>query len=369
MNKILQGDCLEILQTLESESVDCVITSPPYWQLRDYNIDGQLGLEPTFVEYISKLVTVFDEVKRILKKEGTCWINMGDAYNNNPSNMGIPNTGQPKRLSETKRQSRIQPKIGIKSLLMIPSRFAIAMIDSGWILRNDIIWHKPNCMPESVKDRFTTDYEHLFFFVKQKKYYFKQMFEDMICVKERGGGIKYVNIGHTGLSEWQKDSNGRNKRTVWTIPTQPSSEEHYASYPDKLVQIPIEAGCPDQICKKCGNARERMYEGTSKSAFNIRVRDVKENRIKHTDRIASQYEIDNYQEGATHVGEGRIDKGLTDCGCNAGWNKGTVLDPFCGTATTCYVAKEMGRNYIGIDLKKEYCDISEKRLRQYMLAI
>jgi len=344
-NKIINGDSLEVLKELDSESIDCVITSPPYWQLRDYGtgsweggdnscnhvrlvnvnkakcgntkkmlgrnpyidvcgrcgakrIDRQQGLEPTFDEYISKLVTVFDEVKRVLKKEGTCWINLGDSYARGSRNKDGINQTVSNRNDLTVEPISKPEYIGDKTLCLIPSRFAIAMIDSGWILRNDIIWHKPNCMPESVKDRFTTDYEHLFFFVKNKNYYFKQLFENLDKTDLRNTGVNgtandtlFNNnpSGHFGTR-----NEGRNKRTVWTIPTQPSSEEHYASYPNELVRIPVEAGCPE---------------------------------------------------------------------------KGTVLDPFCGTATTCYVAKEMGRNYIGIDLKKEYCDMANKRLRQYNLAL
>lgn len=147
-DKILLGDSLEVLKELEDESIDMIVTSPPYWALRDYGTKEQLGLESTFDEYINKLCNVFDECKRVLKKNGTCWVNVGDSYIN---------------IS--------------KCLAQIPNRFAIEMCNRGWILRNEIIWHKPNAFPSSVKDRFTVDFEKLFFFVKNKKYYFERQLE------------------------------------------------------------------------------------------------------------------------------------------------------------------------------------------------
>jgi|LSQX01.2.fsa_nt_gb site-specific DNA-methyltransferase (adenine-specific) len=150
VNQIICGHSLEILKTFSDECIDMVITSPPYWTLRDYGVPGQLGLEPTFQEYLDNLKAIFREVKRVLKKEGTCWANLGDSYNEN------------------------------KCLLQIPSRFALIMTDElGFILRNEIIWQKPNCMPSSVRDRFTIDFEMLYFFVKNRKYYFEQQKEPM----------------------------------------------------------------------------------------------------------------------------------------------------------------------------------------------
>jgi DNA modification methylase len=175
--KIYQGDSLEILKTMPSESVDMVITSPPYYALRDYGVEGQLGLEPTFQEYINKLCDIFDEVKRVLKKSGSCWVNLGDSYGgtgdkNEYKDPKNPDGRNGQKISLTKNVFQ-------KCLLQIPARFAIEMTNRGWILRNKIIWHKPNCMPSSVKDRFTVDFEELFFFVKNKKYYFEQQKEPM----------------------------------------------------------------------------------------------------------------------------------------------------------------------------------------------
>lgn len=178
INKILQGDSLEVLKKLPDESVDCVVTSPPYWGLRDYGVSGQVGTEDFFEEYIEKLCGVFDEVKRVLKKTGTCFVNLGDVYNSaqvaGDKKFGNEefNKNRPSReFTKTPRKKR--QKMPDKSLIQLPSRLSIEMSNRGWILRNKIIWHKPNCMPSSAKDRFTIDFEEVFFFVKSKKYYFE----------------------------------------------------------------------------------------------------------------------------------------------------------------------------------------------------
>ena len=254
MNKILQGDALTVLKTLPDESINCVMTSPPYWGLRDYNVELQLGLESTFQEYIMNLCNIFDEVKRVLRKDGTCWINLGDTYISkgekrhigygDPKNMkvGIKTYIEPNGLPQSCTQ---------KCLAQIPSRFAIEMCNRGWILRNEIIWHKPNAMPSSVKDRFTVDFEKLFFFVKSKKYWFQTQYEVATSTdnyirdhtntklnntpgRSRMGGLK--------TNHYIK----RNMRSVWKIPTHPFAEAHFATYPEKLCEIPIKSGCPPQ---------------------------------------------------------------------------------------------------------------------------
>lgn len=291
---ILNTDALNGLKSLADESVDCIITSPPYWQLRDYGVEGQLGLEPTFQEYISKLVEIFDEAKRVLKKDGTCWVNLGDTYSGSGRGGGVDNT---------KRTNKgLLPN---KSLCNIPSRFAIAMQDRGWTLRNEIIWQKPNAMPSSVTDRFTIDYEKIFFFVKSTKYYFNQPKEPMVTdqvasqsnsreISTLPSNKKQDNVGrndYTGFNDryTQPENLMRNKRTVWTINTEASSIEHFAMFPKELVETMIEAGCKPQ---------------------------------------------------------------------------GIVLDPFLGSGTTAIVAKSLNRNYLGIEINKEYCDIANERVEK-----
>jgi DNA modification methylase len=297
--RIINGDSLEVLRTLPDESVDCAITSPPYWALRDYGCEGQLGLEPTFQEYIEKLCNIFDEVKRVLKKEGTCWVNIGDTYNGNKDGK-TDNKVCDYLKNTTTNLHKKKGDLPDKCLCQIPSRFAIEMTNRGWILRNEIIWHKPNCMPSSAEDRFTVDFEKVFFFVKSKKYYFEQILEPYTAPLDRWGGD---NLKADNESEWDKgtgqstyrtrnmrpNEEGRNKRTVWSITTKGFSEAHFATYPEALVEPMIKSGCP--------------------------------------------------------MG-------------------GIVLDPFSGSGTTGRVAIDNGRDYIGIELNPEYIKIQEKRLMQ-----
>ncbi len=254
LNKIHQGDALQVLKDLPDESVDMVITSPPYWALRDYGMPGQLGLEPKFEEYISKLCDIFDEAKRVLKKTGTLWVNIGDTYMNDSS------------YQKTGRQGMGNDKVGMiykdrqglrqKSLCQIPSRFAIEMTNRGWILRNEIIWHKPNCMPQSVKDRFTVDFEKIFFFVKEQKYFFETQKEKLAesSIKAReyklnqtkhvGAKMSAVNVQTERRGERFIPLDGRNMRAVWKITTRPFKEAHFATSPEALVEPPLLAGCP-----------------------------------------------------------------------------------------------------------------------------
>jgi len=176
---------LVVLKTMPANSVDCVVTSPPYWQLRDYGVEGQLGLETTFEEYIQKLCGVFDEVKRVLKPTGTCWVNMGDTYassgmhncNFNLRWHGKKYKRDKQAMADETRPARLKMTIPQKSLVLIPFRFAVEMVNRAWILRNVIVWHKPNCMPCSARDRFTIDFEYLFLFSKSQRYFFARQFE------------------------------------------------------------------------------------------------------------------------------------------------------------------------------------------------
>jgi DNA modification methylase len=298
INKIYQGDSLDILKTFESESVDCVITSPPYWALRDYGVDGQLGLEPTFQEYITKLCDIFDEVKRVLKKEGTCWVNMGDTYGGSGKGVG----GKDSKESWTFDKKPIENGIE-KSLCQIPARFSIEMCNRGWILRNTIIWKKNNCMPSSADDRFTVDFEYVYFFVKNKKYWFEQIFEpnSEISIKRAEYEKTRKNVSSIGSKSEsygmparfvKLNPQGHNKRCVWEVNTKGYSGAHFATFPEKLIEPMVKAGCPE---------------------------------------------------------------------------KGVCLDPFMGSGTTAVVARKLGRNYLGIELNQKYIDMANKRLAQQVL--
>lgn len=273
VNHIYQGDALEVLQSLESQQVDMCVTSPPYWGLRDYGVEGQLGLEPDFNEYIDKLCTIFDEVKRVLKDSGTCWVNLGDSYSSTRWSNSPSTTGKSGAYTDIVLDK--QHDLPDKCLVGIPFRFAIEMINRGWILRNTIIWHKPNCMPSSVKDRFTVDFEYLFFFSKNKKYYFEQQLEKSAGDWTKKGGAILNDTGwHKGaykskptIKDLDKlDGLKRNKRTVWTISTKPYKGAHFAVFPEELIETPIKAGCPLEICNECGEPRmkiKKIIEGTS----------------------------------------------------------------------------------------------------------
>lgn len=303
---LFNGEASQILSSLPSESVDCVITSPPYWQLRDYETSNQIGLEPTIEGYIDNLCNVFDEVKRVLKKSGSCWIVMGDVFSTQSGAMRYGHFGRKNSNSQKILQQRT--KYPNKCLLQIPSRFGIEMINRGWILRNKIIWHKKNAMPEPVKDRFTSDYEEIFFLVKRQKYYFEQQFEPRTTsghridgpVRNREYGYNskfnklhnkpYTVISSAGVNKNAdcRNPKGRNKRCVWSINTQPCKEAHFAIFPQTLLHTPIMA--------------------------------------------------------TTRTGD-------------------TILDPFMGSGTTAIVAKKLDRKWIGIEINREYCDIAINRIK------
>ena len=313
---LYNGDALSILKTIPDESVDSVVTSPPYWALRDYGVEGQLGLEPSFQEYLEKLWTIFDEVYRVLKPTGTCWVNLGDTYNSTPvghigNTAKVGATINKNAQEKASKQRIVQKTVKQKSLCLIPQRFAIGMMDRGWILRNDLVWAKPNPIPESVKDRFTKSHEYIFFFVKSKRYYFEQILEpasydgkkkDILEPSRKYGNRNFTLNRPQGMARgsterWPNKINGepaRNKRDVWSIPTKGFPDAHFAVFPEKLPELCIKAGCPKD---------------------------------------------------------------------------GIVLDPFMGSGTTAVVSEKMYRKWIGIELNPEYCKIINKRLKPLKMRV
>lgn len=244
INKIHLGDCRELVKQLDDNSIDCLVTSPPYYGLRDYGIEGQLGLEVTYQEYLKGLLDLFAAVKPKIKNEGTCWVNLGDSYGCGG------NGGGPKQLTMKYKNFTFKGKTPDKCLMLIPFRFALGMIDLGYILRNVIIWHKPNAMPQSCKDRFTVDFEYVFFFVKQKKYYFKQQFEEFKDDKRSLTGYfshDKGNIKRTKINCYTQE--GSNMRTTWTINNACAEGNHgvshVAMFPKHLVLRMLDAGCPE----------------------------------------------------------------------------------------------------------------------------
>lgn len=376
-SRIICGDVLEVLKTLEAESVQCVVTSPPYWGLRDYGMPGQLGLEKTPDEYVAKMVEVFREVRRVLRADGTLWLNIGDSYagykqatNRGSLNMmeGIRDkTGfnRPPNYISSKQLNGIKPK----DLCGIPWRVAFALQVDGWWLRQDIIWAKPNPMPESVMDRCTKSHEYIFLFTKSKQYYYdaEAIKEDSVTDPDSAASMMFGSVnGKYNTSEkahasdlghkWDY-SEKRNKRSVWIIATNPYSEAHFATFPEDLIIPCIKAGTSEKgCCLKCGSPVERKIEHISG---------------RHNPQASEYQRIKS---------EGCVSGGIktTSIGCEAGYNKTigwqptcqcaaesttcTVLDPFSGAGTTCMVAKKLCRNYLGIELNPKYCEMAERRI-------
>jgi DNA modification methylase len=259
---LYQGDWLDVLRTLPDESVHCVVTSPPYWGLRDYGVPGQLGLEPTPEKYVARLVEGFREVRRVLRRTGTLWLNLGDSYAGNgggASAWSTPLEQQKKRVGNADLPSRTHAGLKPKDLVGIPWRVAFALQADGWYLRSDIIWAKPNPMPESVTDRPTKAHEYLFLLSRSARYYY-----DAEAVREErepdslrrselyGDNPSFAKLnpdrndgGRGGSMGFNGNPAGRNLRSVWTIATEPYPGAHFATFPQKLVEPCILAGCPE----------------------------------------------------------------------------------------------------------------------------
>ena len=268
MNNLLIGDCRNILPTLEAKSVQCVVTSPPYYKLRDYDVEEQIGQEDTVEEYVKNLVDVFREVKRVLKDDGTLWLNLGDSYAGSGKARTKEGTSANigKRYKQSTHKGSLQGRVHKtplsgwlkpKDLIGVPWRVAFALQEDGWYLRQDIIWHKPNVMPESVKDRCTKSHEYIFLLSKHKNYYFdvEAIKEPAVSIKGnnktfRNGGVYTKGQSYFNSKKIEAETHGnkpnesgkRNKRDVWTIPTHPYKGAHFAAFPLKLVIPCVLAG-------------------------------------------------------------------------------------------------------------------------------
>jgi len=366
--EIKEGNCIDVLRGIEDNSIDCVVTSPPYWGLRDYGIEGQLGLEDNPYDYINNMVVVFDEVKRVLKPTGTCWLNLGDSY----SKANYKYAGW---------------SIKEKDLVGIPWRVAIALQSSGWWLRSDIIWNKPNQIPESVIDRPTRCHEYIFLLTKDRRYWYdaeairepptektlikialaeksaKENTTDKQLVKDnykRSKEAKIVNDRYSNARDHlvcKPPESGRNKRTVWTIMTQPFAGAHFAVFPEKLVEPCIRAGCPKEICSKCGAPFVRVvYRGNSEHHCRPGC-GCREKNNKEQDWSDGYRGYGKFQNTAIAT-----DTFAPSCECGADAYNGIVLDPFCGSGTTGVVAIREGRRFIGIELNPEYIKIANERI-------
>lgn len=301
MITLLQGDCREVLKTLPGQSAQCCVTSPPYFGLRRYDVEGaQIGMEQTPAEYVEAIVEVFRHVRRVLRDDGTLWLNLGDSYSGSGKGGNPPDSpwagfvGNPAREGQAKTGALIVPGLADKNLIGIPWRVAFALQDDGWVLRSDIIWHKPNPMPEPVKDRPTRSHEYLFLFSKQTHYYYDaDAIRESFTASPKRRGQRAPGDARRDpdkRADWpsgqveRRNPAGRNSRSVWTVATYPYPDAHFATFPEQLIEPCILAG--------------------------------------------------------SRPGD-------------------TVLDPFVGSGTTCRVAERFGRNSIGIDLG--YLDLQERR--------
>lgn len=320
-NTILTGDARDVLPTLLPEWVDCVVTSPPYFRLRDYGgAAGELGRERTVAQWVENLRVVLREVRRVLKPHGSVWLNVADGYSRHPGS-----------------------GVARKSLLLGPERLALALAADGWLVRNKVIWAKPNPLPQSTADRLSPTYEVVFFLVKQPEYFFDL---DSIRVPHRSTGTRrqpreagrtYLG-GNGGLGRLKAAGrvghrNGKNPGDVWTIPTATFRGDHFATFPGALVERPILATCPERICVQCDQPWTRP----------VRVPTIHTNEGRRVIRKAGE---------------------LQRCDCFAPSRPGVVLDPFFGTGTTGHVAARLGRDWLGIELKPAYVWLARKRLGQ-----
>ena len=305
-DRILCGDALEMLRTLPDNSVHCCVTSPPYYVLRDYGVDGQIGREDTPAQYVARLTDVFSEVRRVLRPSGTLWLNIADTYAGKGNQGDSVDPKYPNgRTGQTVAINRRVEGCKAKDMIGIPWMLAFALRDSGWYLRSDIIWMKANPMPESCKDRPSRCYEHVFLLTKSRSYYYdaaaiaEPVAESTPMRMRRKFGKNKYSAGipgqaHQHLNDYRPNGYAeedipllRNKRDVWQINSVPYKGAHFAAYPPKLVETCLLAGCPQD---------------------------------------------------------------------------GIVLDPFLGSGTTAAVAKQMGRHYIGIELNPDYCELAKQRV-------
>lgn len=294
------GDCIEVMRTMPDQSVHCCVTSPPYFGLRDYGHDGQIGLEQTPDEYVAKLVEVFREVRRVLRDDGTLWLNLGDSYARTggtdrkvSASAKVGSTRNTLKQMSDRTSKAASLGLKDKDLIGIPWRVAFALQADGWYLRQDIIWHKPNPMPESVTDRCTKAHEYIFLLSKSPRYYFDhEAIKEPSVPGKPAGNKRAMNVGRIGAEGWSFDATKskpekRNRRSVWTVTTKPFKGAHFATFPPDLIEPCILAGCP---------------------------------------------------EG------------------------GTVLDPFGGAGTTGLVATQAGRNAVLCEINPEYVEMARARI-------
>jgi len=410
-DRVLLGDALEVLRTLPNGLVHTCVTSPPYWGLRDYGVEGQLGLEATPEEYVERLVEVFREVWRVLRDDGTLWLVLGDSYNaagrkGHGTRVGYKQGTNRASAAGTDKHRPSADSLKEKDLIGIPWRVAFALQADGWWLRAENIWSKPNPMPESVTDRTTRSHETVFHLSKSATYYY-----DADAVRESNAFNPNWNYGSEryrrnarlegreshkiqykkGKSGWHgfapagPNGNGRNLRSVWTIPTQPCPDAHFAVFPPALVRPCVLAGCPARCCPRCGKPWVRLVEDVGR----VRIREGSDTSGGSAQDAATGRHGKNsiFKTGEKRI---TITTGFRPtCACGTEHPipqeeleadptliddfeiksfdpvPGVVLDPFFGRGTTGRVALEYGRHFVGIELNPDYVAMAEKYLAPF----
>ncbi|MDO8213478.1 site-specific DNA-methyltransferase [Conexibacter sp. CPCC 206217] len=316
-NCILIGDAATRLRTLPAGSIDCIVTSPPYFGLRDYGVSGQLGQEAHVDDWVAGLLAVCRELRRVLAPHGTLWLNLGDAYSTHARYGAAP-----------------------KSLLMAPERVARALIADGWLLRNKVVWSKPNPLPSPTRDRLTNAHEFVYALTTRPSYFYDldAIREPLQSVRKPSAGSRTPQTalgkltgGRDGLVAMARTGRsghplGKNPSDVWRLGSASYRGAHFATFPPALVRRPILATCPPAVCSKCGQPWRRSTRAVA------------------------------FQGGQP------LKRPFVPCGCGAPTRPGVVLDPFFGTGTVALVAREHGRDWLGIELNPDYVPLAERRL-------
>ncbi len=373
MTEVIKGDCIESLKKLDDQSINTCITSPPYWGLRNYNDEEkQLGMEDTPEEFVENLVKVFREVKRVLRNDGTVWLNLGDSYGQQKGKGFNANAKEGYIVSRRKELQKKQGNINVKTnlppknLIGIPWRVALSLQQDGWYLRQDIIWHKPNPMPESIKDRCTKAHEYIFLLSKRPKYYFdnEAIKEDCVGKDERKWADSYEKAGSIKQGEtnanikrtkrYSKDGSfKRNKRSVWTVTTKPFKGAHFATFPMDLIEPCVLAACPEKICVACNKPYVRAMQRPKQLEVERNKRSGLDDR-----KVGGVLDKQNKENPPIDLG---VQK---QCDCETNETKsGVVLDPFAGSGTTGIVAASSDRDATLLELNEDYIKLALDRMK------
>ena len=379
MNKIEFGDCREIMKRWIDEGVkiQTCITSPPYYGLRDYGVDGQVGLEKSVYDYVNNMVEVFNHVKELLTDDGTLWLNLGDTYSDTRWSSGGGQIMNKNKDEHRSLQHEKNTGLPSKNLIGIPWKVAFALQADGWILRQDIIWQKPNPMPESVRDRCTKSHEYIFLLSKSPQYYFdhvaikepsvnpesykgrrkrSSMTEQSEIIMDKFGatrsGFKNIEEGKTYPT--------RNKRDVWKVNVKPYKGAHFATYPTALIEPCILAGTSEKgHCPVC-NARWKRMEIDTGERHDVEVYTGK--AVKDYENAKVQNPSDTKRRVLESMSKIYKYEWIPTCECKLEPVPDIVFDPFMGSGTTAQVALQHGRQYLGCELNKEYEKLQQERI-------